>query len=112
MGRLHENKPMKIPYLTHPDRSIFYPKLREAIRETDGKLPISLNLGKEGGYDGDVTIIISSPTEAEFEAGIELDDWTRFPARIRAAATALRDSGLHGRFRVQHRNGQLGLSVN
>jgi len=69
--------------------------------------PLTVPLGNPGGYSGQASIAIHAANEAEFEAGMELADWTRFPARIRAAATALRDAGRFGTFSVEHEEGTL-----
>ncbi|MBM3793883.1 MAG: hypothetical protein FJW31_07395 [Acidobacteria bacterium] len=97
---------MNIPHLTHTGRSEFYPKIRESLRQANGAWPV-VPLDKTGGYSGDVTIAILHTNEDEVETDVELGDWTRFPARIRAAATALRDAGLRGRFEIDHEDGQL-----
>jgi len=98
---------MNIPHLTHTDRSDFYSQIRESLRQANDVWPLLVPLNKTGGYSGDVTVTIRRTNEAEFEADVELGDWTRFPARIRAAATALRDAGLLGRFEIDHQDGQL-----
>lgn len=98
---------MKIPHLTEVDRSKFYPLVRDAIRNAGGQWPIVVALGKGGGYEGSVKVILGAATEAEFEAQVELNDWTRFPARIRAACTALRDGGQLGSFEIAHHDGIL-----
>jgi hypothetical protein len=101
------NAIMKIPHLTQTDRSEFYPLIREALRGAENQFPVTVPLGKPGGYNGEVTLTTRAANEAEFEANLELTDWTRFPARIRAAATALRDSGRFGTFNVTHAEGQV-----
>ena len=98
---------MKIPHLTQTSRSQFYPLVREVLRESGKRWPVLVHFPKTGGYDGAVKVTIGSATEAEFEADHELTDWTRFPARIRAAATALRDSGRLGSYQVKHNDGNL-----
>ncbi len=98
---------MKIPHLTQTGRSQFYPLVLEALRESGIRWPVVLEFPKSGGYDGTVKVTIGSATEAEFEADHELTDWTRFPTRIRAAATALRDSGRLGSYQVKHNDGTL-----
>ena len=98
---------MKIPHLTQTGRSQFYPLVREALRESGKRWPVVVHFPKSGGYNGAVKVTIGSATEAEFEADLELTDWTRFPARIRAAATAFRDSGRLGSYQVKHNDGTL-----
>ena len=98
---------MKIPHLTQTSRSQFYLLVREALDESGNRCPVVMQFPKSGGYDGTVKVTIGCATEAEFEADLELTDWTRFPARIRAAATALRDSGRLGSYQVKHNDGTL-----
>ena len=68
---------------------------------------VRIPLTPAGGYKGNVQVEIGSRNEDEFEADLELTDTTRFPARIRAAATELRDQGLKGTFRISHDDGVL-----
>lgn len=103
---------MNIPHLTQTGRSVFYPQIRERLRQAIDVWPRHVRLNRTGGYSGNVTVTIRRINEAEFEANKELRDWTRFPARIRAAATALRDAGHRGRFNIVHQNGELSVNVN
>ena len=98
---------MNVPHLTQSERSEFYPLIREALGQAENRFPLAVPLGKPGGYSGSVTLTISVANEAEFEVDLDMPDWTRFPARIRAAATALRDSGRFGTYHVTHTEGQL-----
>jgi len=100
---------MKIPHLTR-DGS-FRPQMREAITRLKEFKFIEITLSPQGGYKGEIEVIIGSRNEAEFEATIDLSDWTRFPARIRAAATELRDQGFTGSFRVSHDAGSLKIHI-
>ena len=89
-------------------RSSFYRRLEEAVRESDGlSRPVRIELGKRGGYARDVQIEIGDDPHA-FRS-----TWTgaerRFSARLRAAATVLRDNGIHGRFHAVHQGGKLTL---
>jgi len=100
---------MKIPHLVKGGQ--FKPVIRRAL-EIDGcHGHIDIKLPKGGGYDGEVYVTIESTVEKEFEAEVSLNDWTRFPARIRAAATALRDAGCYGRFRITHSDGILTIKL-
>ena len=96
---------MNIPHLVR--QGGFRPLIAEALKQRGCPGTIKVNLGKIGGYSGSVEITVGGPRQNEFEAAIDLKDWTRFPARIRAAATALRDRGCTGRFRVVHEDGVL-----
>jgi hypothetical protein len=101
---------MNVPHLTQSDRSEFYPLIREALRQAENRFPVAVPLGKPGGYSGSVTLTIKAANEAEFAVDLDMLDWTRFPARIRAATTALRDSGRLGTYHVTHREGQLTIN--
>jgi len=100
-----------IPHFTHPDRSEFYPLIREALRNAAGKWPLEINLNSKGGYAGSINVRITKATEQEFETDREFTDSTRFPARIRAACTALRDEGCFGSFTISHTDGDLTISL-
>ena len=67
---------------------------------------LSVALGP-GGYAGDVHVVIHRQQTASFGSDWAAPDRTRFPARIRAAATVLRDNGCYGRFRIVHARGTL-----
>ena len=60
-----------------------------------------------GGYSGSIRVKIEKSQTLEFPADWESKDWTRFPARIRAAATALRDTSHFGTFDISHQDGTL-----
>lgn len=101
---------MHIPHLTHPERSKFYPVVRNALRGAGVALPLAVNLGESGGYSGSLVATLHDANETEFVTDMELSDWTRFPARIRAAATALRDAGRFGTFFMTHGDGDLRIA--
>lgn len=63
----------------------------------------------DGGYPGRVTVTIRAGDGASFETDWEGTDITRFPARIKAAATALLNCECVGRFVVSHERGLLTL---
>lgn len=60
-----------------------------------------------GGYNGSVIVTIHTTDQSVFKTDWELNDPTRFPARIRALATALLKCGCEGRFEVSHSDGSL-----
>ena len=101
---------MKIPHLTQTHRSEFYPLIKHALSKAAGKWPVLVTLGKPGGYNGKRKVTITTAREPEFDSDFEADDWTRFPARIRAATTALRDAGLTGTFTIEHKDGDLRIA--
>lgn len=86
-------------------RSKFYLKVREVIErempfDTGKTIECKLQEPKPG-YELAVDVIIK-PGE-QFQSSRGWDDPTRFPARIKAAATALRDSGNLGPYSISHR---------
>lgn len=97
---------MTIPFVI---RSQFLAACQEAIV---GQPPravgesVSVRL-PQGGYQGQVEVTIRPEPEAGFDNDWEGTDPTRFPVRIRAAATALRDARCFGRFRISHQDGNL-----
>ncbi|HOX02132.1 MAG TPA: hypothetical protein P5555_07225, partial [Candidatus Paceibacterota bacterium] len=86
----------------HFQTAIFTPCLRRRQHNAD--------LGVGGGYSGFIRVKIEERQAREFEGDWESKDWTRFPARIRAAATALRDTGHFGTFDISHQDGKLRIS--
>lgn len=65
---------------------------------------VQVSLGP-GGYEGDIRLEVLPEDGDHFIAEWEGRDVTRFPARIRAVATVLRDRRCFGRFHVSHLNG-------
>lgn len=63
-----------------------------------------------GGYDGEYLVRIAAENQDYFDSTWGGADQTRFPTRIRAAATALRDRGDHGDFLISHRDGLLTIT--
>jgi hypothetical protein len=61
----------------------------------------------EAGYVNDAVVIIDPHDRNEFETDLELRDPSRFPARMKAAATALRDCNCSGRYRISHNEGRV-----
>lgn len=100
---------MDIAYLT---RSQFLDACESAIRahraDLDGGGIVSVDLG-EGGYDGRITVTIRRADRASFGTDWTGCDPTRFPARIKAAATALLNCGCEGAFEVSHADGSLAV---
>lgn len=98
---------MKIKYVT---RSRFLLPCKAAIHKIATKLQsggsVSVNL-PSGGYDGDVNVNLAGSNSQTFESNWNNTDPSRFPARIKAAATALKDLGYVGRYRITHSEGVL-----
>jgi hypothetical protein len=90
-------------------RSSFHERIAAAVHNSDRlSQSVEIELDKPGGYARDVEIEIGDDPY-EFRStwnGAE----RRFSARLRAAATVLRDSGLRGRFHAVHRDGHVILS--
>jgi hypothetical protein len=57
---------------------------------------------EQGGYRGKWLVIIRAEDAEEFEAVGSMHDPTRFPQRIKVAASALFQERLFGRFVVEH----------
>ena len=91
-------------------RSRFLEACENAIRkgraELDANQAVRVELA-EGGYVGRVVVTIRPENAAHFMSDWEQGDETRFPARIKAAATALLRCGCIGDFEVVHTNGLL-----
>ncbi len=96
---------MQVSFVT---RSKFLPQLEEAFRSERTKLdhlePITIIL-EDGGYNNNTIVIIDANNRKTFESDMVLADVTRFPARIRATVTALRNCGCDGRYEVSHQDG-------
>jgi hypothetical protein len=105
---------MRIPHLTRQDTSNFYPVVREILPVGCPLAPgqiISCDLPADGGFAGDVAVDIFDGPEFDTDwTSSNPDEWSLFPARIRAAATALRDTGQRGRFRITHKDGALTIT--
>jgi hypothetical protein len=98
---------MDIPYV---DRSGFLEACERAIRLSRGSLStghvIRVELDADTpGYAGRVIVEIRADDRSGFGTDWEASDPTRFPARIRAAATGLYNCGCFGRFAISHREG-------
>ncbi len=96
-----------IPYAL---KSVFIAPCEQALTEqhdtldSGGTLEVRL---KPRGYKGDLAVIIQPSVTTTFQAEWKSKDITRFPSRIKAAATALRNCGDTGSFKISHDNGRL-----
>ena len=99
---------MKIKYNIRP--SAFLPSSKAALQQNSHTIQrgglVLVNFAS-GGYNGHVKITIDPQNPSTFITDWSNTDATRFPARIKAAATALRDSGYVGRFEIRHLDGAL-----
>jgi hypothetical protein len=100
---------MKVPHLKR-DGS-FRPQIRKELEKLKTSDVVRIPFHAAGGYKGDVRVRIRSRKEDEFEVSLDLSDWTRFPARIRAAATEMRDQGFKGAFQIRHDDGVLEIKT-
>jgi hypothetical protein len=95
-------------------RSHFFEPLHAAL-EAHGRCPVRgdpvVVTLSEQGYDGSILVDILAGLSEEFISDWEGRDPTRFPARIRAAATVLHERGCHGRFLISHRRGVLSITA-
>jgi hypothetical protein len=96
---------MNIPYVR---RSRFLNDCENAIRR-GGAAEVELVqfMLDKGGYAGHITVTIPDGDSGSFGTDWKASDPTRFPARIKAAATALFNCGCRGRYEVIHKNGTL-----
>jgi hypothetical protein len=95
--------------IAYVNRSDFLESCEQAIRHERATLTggqsIRIELDAEkSGYPGRVVIEIRPEDGSTFSSDFEASDPTRFPARIRAAATALFNCGFSGRFLITHRD--------
>ncbi|QDV36949.1 DUF6884 domain-containing protein [Tautonia plasticadhaerens] len=88
-----------------PMRTRFLEPLRLGIKlhrhRLDEGRPIEVVLGP-GGYQGRWVVVVREEDGERFEAVGSMNDPSRFPQRIRAAALALHREGAYGRFLVEH----------
>jgi hypothetical protein len=82
-------------------------RVGRAVLDAGGTVRVELD---EGGYPGTILVTIHSENCRFFESNWEAADVTRFPARIKAAATALYNCSCFGRFQVVHSDGALAIS--
>ena len=96
----------QIPY-PDPNRSKFYPIIKGYILNLDNKkqdgidIKIELPESEPDGYRGEYTVKIDS-VQPFFETDFKNKDITRFPARIKATALALKESNNIGEFYISH----------
>ena len=78
----------------------------DGIRQKSN-FPVDINLDTTGGYAGQVEVNINKNDSQSFETNFTGSDPTRFPARIKAAATALYECSCYGKFVISHNNGHM-----
>jgi len=95
-------------------RSKFLDDCEAAIKsrrsDLDRGKAVRVDLG-EGGYEANIVVEISRGDRDSFGTDWKSVDPTRFPARLKAAATALRNCGCFGSFNLSHVDGTLIIRV-
>lgn len=99
---------MKIPY--HIKNSDFVNVIQDKISNFKNEKIIELNDLSNDGYSGEFEVEIGINNNDFEVSDYNNKDITRFPARIKAAATALKSSNLLGRFRISHNSGILKIN--
>jgi len=95
-------------------RSQFLEACEAAIRDQREELErggfIRVFLG-EGGYEEEVTVFVTQGDRDSFHTNWSSPDPSRFPVRIKAAATALLNCGCKGTFQITHHKGEITISA-
>ena len=99
---------MNIPY--HVKKSDLVDFIKNNLLDFKNLNVIELKDLDNDGYSGDFEVEIGTDNNNFNVSGYNYRDITRFPARIRAAATALKLSNLLGCFRISHNNGILKIN--
>lgn len=97
---------MDIPYAT---RSKFLIPCEQIVTAQHQRLDRGERIDvplEPGGYNGHLIVTVQPGITSAFQAEWSKDP-TRFPSRIKAAATALRNCGITGSFNISHDNGRL-----
>ena len=100
---------MNIPYML---RSKFVIPCEEIITAQQERLDAGQRISvalEAGGYPADVGITLHPADEFNIEDEWASSDPTRFPVRVRAAATALKNCGNVGCFSISHADGTLSI---
>lgn len=84
----------------------FTEKVRNAIADNPEGLEWECNLGTKG-YSSKMDIEVHKDEHFVAWTHVRYEDITRFPARIKAAATALLEEGQHGEFRIEAQDSSL-----
>ncbi len=99
---------MNIPY--HVKKSDLVDFIKNNLLDFKNLNVIELKDLDNDGYSGEFEVEIGTDNNNFNVSGYNYRDITRFPARIRAAATALKLSNLLGCFRISHNNGILKIN--
>jgi len=98
---------MKIPY--HINISKLVTLIKDQLNDFNGEAEIVLNDAEKDGYIGQFEINIGADNDNFDALDYKNLDITRFPARIKAAATSLKLLNFFGCFRISHKNGVLNI---
>ena len=98
----------QIPY-SNEKRSKLFQEIKSYIRKFDKTIEINLtNTHKDvDGYQGNLTIEINKGVDFFLAEDFKNKDTSRFPARIKATASALKSLGYIGKFFISHKQGIL-----
>ena len=99
---------MKIPY--HVKNSDLVNFIKNNLLDFKNLNVIKLKDLETDGYSGEFEIDVSTDNNNFNVSDYNNNDTTRFPARIRAAATALRSLNILGKFRISHNSGVLKIN--
>lgn len=95
---------MKIPYIVKTSK--FLDPCKSAVIECEAELkaglPVTIKFISKSKYNGEYIVSISHSEKYSFETNYESSDPSRFPQRIKAAATALLKCGYEGAYRISH----------
>ena len=95
---------MKIPY--HVKSSDLVNIIKNKLSDFKNENVIELQDLDNDGYSGEFEVDIGTDNN-DFNVSDYNNDVTRFPARIRASATALKSLNVLGSFRISHSSGVL-----
>jgi hypothetical protein len=102
---------MDIAYAT---RSAFLPACENGIRAGRARLEAGDTIEvllEDGGYAGLIEVEVRQADATMFGTDWTNTDPTRFPARVKAAATALFRCNCFGKYVIEHRDGLLTVRV-
>ena len=98
----------QIPYSDQKTSKLFH-EIKSHIESFDTTIEIDLTDTHKDvdGYQGNLAIEINEGSDFFLVEDFKNEDISRFPARIKATATALKFSGYMGKFSVSHKQGIL-----
>ena len=96
---------VEVAYASRRDKG-FTKEVRNAIAENPSGIEWECTLGGKG-YCGKMDVEVHNDEHFVAWTSVRYDDPSRFPARIKAAATALFEEGLQGEFHVHAENDKL-----